>query len=458
MNTVFSQQLRVLVCEQCGAPVKGTIAGGQVQCGYCGALNVLTTRDDTREQQAARHQPRLSEAQRHQLLRQQDGRPLLPPAALSTLLHEGRLTAQNEALAQQQWNQARREVAGGASFGAAERLYFLTMMLYGLWSETRNDDKIRALLETALNYLREPSHRAVLHGMLARNAARLNDMAAADHWLSLCDPYSEDIQTDSAYRLTAAYLATAKRDYARVLQYLGSRIDDVPIADNNDIVCGVLRANALEKTGQLNLAVQQLSFWTDTAGGAVQQVIAANAGLGLCFQSMVRVNQRAQQRANQQAQMEANVVQTTTGFRFGCLFLPLFLGGFAIPIILGGAERFLGAADAENIAPIVIGGYLVCAFLVVAVTLSKGARSRAHLKKVGIRGSATLISLKATGTQVNDQPQMLLRLKVEAPGQPAFIAEHREVISHAQLPQMVPGATMMVLYNPNDRAQLVIEE
>ena len=58
-------------------------------CRYCGAQNQLVARN---EQPILAHQPQpLSEAERLIRLRQQDGRPLLPPPSLQSLVPDGQL-------------------------------------------------------------------------------------------------------------------------------------------------------------------------------------------------------------------------------------------------------------------------------------------------------------------------------------------------------------------------------
>ena len=38
-GTVFSHEMRVLCCANCGAPIRTAIQGGTVQCGYCHTVN-----------------------------------------------------------------------------------------------------------------------------------------------------------------------------------------------------------------------------------------------------------------------------------------------------------------------------------------------------------------------------------------------------------------------------------
>ncbi len=447
-KTVFDQALRVLACEACGAPVQGTIAGGRVRCDYCNAINILPARDDQRDKATHQH-AKISEGERYQRLREQDNKPLMPPASLQGLMSQGQLAANAVPEATKQWTLACDEVTKGASFGASERLFFLAILLYGYLSEQGDELKVRALIETSLQHLDDPTFRAVLHGMLCRNAARLGDHDAAAYWLSLCDPQSDNLQVDSSYRLSAAYLATAKRNFDEVVRLLGSRIDDVPIADNNDFVCGVLRANALEHTGQLDLAVEQLMHWSSKSGTAVQKIVAANASLQLCGKSLKRA-------ITQAAEFEASIIETKSGIKVGNIVLPIILTSTVIPIVAGVGFTAFDPDMMAWLLPVLIVGMTGLIFVSVFRSIGAAARTRAQLEKIGVAATGTILAIEGTGTRINNQPQMKLRMRIETPGQPPFLVEHREVIPTHQLAQLPLGTQLNVRYNPNDRAMLAI--
>jgi DNA-directed RNA polymerase subunit RPC12/RpoP len=288
-KTVFSRELRLLLCPQCGAPVEAAIAGGAVACKYCGAALMLPPRDESHDVAHAAAPPQMGEAERFQRLREQDNRPLLPPPAIQHLCINGHLPPNLFQEARLSFQRAWQEVAAGGSFGAAERLYFLTFALYQHLSAERKDAEVRALLETARDLLPDPRHRQLLHGMLARNAARANDPHAAEEWLKLLTAHSADIHMDTAYRFSRAYVSTRAGDLGTVLRVLGTQIDDVPIADPYDSVVGMLRANAHERTGNWQAAVQQLSqLATTTVNGAsgLAYLAGLNPELALCPESL----------------------------------------------------------------------------------------------------------------------------------------------------------------------------
>jgi hypothetical protein len=230
----------------------------------------------------------MNEAERIERLRAQDGKPLVPPVALQPLISGGSLDPAKIDQALAQWQQARAELDAGGGFAAAERLYFLMMLLYTPLAQRNEEKRVRALLETTLELLVDPRHQAVVRGMLARNAARVGDFDAAEQWLLPCEARSDDIHIDTAYRYSRAYLAARRQQYDEVLQQLGSRVDDVPIADTLDLTAGALRADALEKMGRFSEAKEQLAAVMQTVPDGVagmERVIAVNHVLGLCPQS-----------------------------------------------------------------------------------------------------------------------------------------------------------------------------
>jgi hypothetical protein len=295
-KTVFSREMRLLLCPQCGAPIEGAIEGGALSCRYCGASSPLRPRDESREAAKAAAPPAMSEAERFQRLREQHVPPPVPPPSLAYLCIDGWLPPANVPQGFAEFQSARQELAAGGAFGAAERLFFLAMVLYEHLAFEHKDAEVRALLETARDVLSDPVHRQVIHGMLARNAARAGDPAAAEGWLHLMDPRSTHLHMETAYVLSRAYVSTREGDFASVLRTLGSRVGDVPLAENYDLLCGLLRANALERTGNEPTAVQQLGQVAaahPSGIGWLQRMAAGNSELGLCPQSLAALQGRS---------------------------------------------------------------------------------------------------------------------------------------------------------------------
>ena len=79
-KTIFSFDLRVLMCDKCGAAIDGTIVGGTAVCRFCNTTNHVVKRAERHA--AAPPGPRMSEAGRLDLLRGQDGRAAQVPPDL----------------------------------------------------------------------------------------------------------------------------------------------------------------------------------------------------------------------------------------------------------------------------------------------------------------------------------------------------------------------------------------
>src|SRR5688500_13522022 len=85
MQPVYSFRVRTLACEACGAPNDVPEAGGTGQCGSCRGPIAVHARPQT----AVPRSPPMNEQERLGRLRQQDGRPLLAPPGLESVLGQG---------------------------------------------------------------------------------------------------------------------------------------------------------------------------------------------------------------------------------------------------------------------------------------------------------------------------------------------------------------------------------
>ncbi len=244
-----------------------------------------------RSQVADTHQTQ-TEAARLEKLREQDGRPLLPPKALRPLLSGSTIRPGQEQAAHQMFQKCVTDLRSAPNEESERCLYFLSLVFsnyYGIKQEFR---RMRALLESALEASRSPRHQQVILAMLSRTAARLGEMQAADAWLALCDPKSEDLVADSAYRLARALLATKRENYHDVLETLG-RAEEVPTSDENDAACAVLRANALERLEGVDAGARELARQASRSLNSWLIMLRnrdsnRDAGIELCPQSFPR--------------------------------------------------------------------------------------------------------------------------------------------------------------------------
>ncbi|AUX19792.1 uncharacterized protein SOCEGT47_002450 [Sorangium cellulosum] len=388
MDTTYSHTIRALLCPHCGAPLSAPTAGARISCRYCRVELAIGARDE-RPLQHAPSAP-LPEPERLARLRAQVGRPLAPPPLVAELLHEGTLAPWKHQEAAALWQSTRAELASGPRPEAAERLFFLTLLLF---SAERDPARKRALLETALDLLTLPRHRQALRCMLARNAVLAGDLVAARAWLAPCDARSDDLASDTEHRFALAYVATAERRWDAVLAAIGARPHDVPLAASAATVCAVLRANAHERQGAVATAAEQLSAELRAgleAPRRIEAILEANRALDLCPQSLSRA------RAAATAATRADPAQTTL-FVLGAVFLTL-----GLPLLAAGAAMLVllatGGADRITAEPIVLpmGGILT---ILGGAHLRRALLTR-RLRLHGIEAQAEILRVEMTRAQI----------------------------------------------------------
>lgn len=458
MDTAFSFQLRILLCTHCGAPLEASPAGGQIPCRYCRAVNQLSVRDD--RPALAPSQAPISEQERINRLRAQDGKPLLPPPSLQALVPNGQLPAWKVQEALAVWQATRQELRVTANFEAAERLLFLTMVLSQHFMEQTDRLRQRAMLESALEAFTLPRHRQVMRGYLCRSACRLGDLQAAEQWLAPCDRQSDDLETDSEYRYSRAFIDTAKGDWNAVLRTLGGRFEDVPIQDAMDAVCSVLRANAWERLGHMQAAVGLLQQAMVTQGASgrqtISKVIAINAGMRLCEQSYPAAEGQHAIVAGKIAAASVSGGIHKPFFVIGilcfaasvvCIFLMLTDLIFDVP---SGAAFGCGIA-LTTLLPmgLIFGG--------IGYTLGKAAARAERLRVHGIMGTGQVLGAQPTGMSINNVPQMAIRLQILLQGRPPYEATTKMLMSAGFAHALTPGASVTVRVDPDQLSDVLIE-
>lgn len=100
----------------------------------------------------------------------------------------------------------------------------------------------------------------------------------------------------------------------------------------------------------------------------------------------------------------------------------------------------------------------VAVLLMVLYTfMTRRADRVARLRATGIPGTAQILELTQTGTYVNNQPMVKLRLRVEAPGVATFEDERREIVPLVSLGMLSSGGTLPVYIEPADHSRYVID-
>lgn len=480
MSRIFSHETRVLACSSCGAPLEAMARGGTMQCRYCGATNMLAPRAEQAAQPPARTEP-LDEGERIRRLRAQDGSTARVPTSVKGLLaDDGTIPEWKVREAISVWQSARVEVGDVGGYEAAELLLFLTTLLGAHYRDHGEPLRQRAMLESALEVFGLPRHVQIVRGHLARSAASAGDLDAAERWLAPCDPRSDDLQTDSAYRFSRALIDTARGDGAAVHAVLGSADGEVPLMSELEGMATLLRAHACDTQGREDQAVAVLRAALERAQGpALAQARIELADWKLCERSFPKA-----QRAHRQATAaEASPSGLTGVFLLGLAALLGVIGGGLVlggvvclgislisvvaPAVTGGGEAawFAGGTIAFSMAVTgvsLIGpgaGLLVTAAIPgwIGRRLRAVSRKEALLLTKGIDGQAEVVSVEPTNVTVDGVPRYHIALRVAQQGKPPVDATVGATLTAAQARRVQPGSTVPVLVDPDDPRHLRLE-
>ena len=83
-------------------------------------------------------------------------------------------------------------------------------------------------------------------------------------------------------------------------------------------------------------------------------------------------------------------------------------------------------------------------------------RKARRLIQYGILGTAEIISMKETGTTMNNAPQVEFSLKVSVPGREPYTAVMKDYISLVDLAALQQGSTVDVRVDPDDPGSMMI--
>lgn len=314
------------------------------------------------------------------------------------------------------WSATRKHLAAQPTdFVAAERLAWLTHALCNTMAARRivppSGDPVaerttRALLEGALEVLVLPRHRQALRGHLARGATRFGDLVSAEQWLAGCDPYSEDLQSDSPYRISRALLETARGRFQEVLALVGRTSEEVPIDDTLDLLASVLRANAWERLGRLDLAIQGLErvMLGSSRSRAVEAAIAAlPASWQLCARSLVAARSRAKAAIVSHAGEEGGGKIVGWLVLISCCSAPLIV----LAVALGHPGPFEWASLSVLLFP-AIGGSM-------GWVMIRSSNRATFIATHGQPLQGTIVAMEPTGGRINGVPLIRVVVMVQVP-------------------------------------------
>ena len=470
METIFRYDARILMCQNCGAPMEVSTAGGVGQCAYCSAQYQLVSRREEQVEPAAAAR-QLDEGQRLIMLRQQDGTPMVPPQGVQSLLQNGELPEWKIQEAIAIWQNTRRQLESTNDFQAAESLLFLTILLSNHFANKQERLQQRAMFESALEVFTLPRHRQMMRGALARFAALEGDLEAAGRWLAPCNPRSEDLQSDTTYRISRATIDTARGDFNAVIQTLGNDLQQVPIMDAMEAIAVILRANAWERLGQLQVATQQLSQYMGAGGasgrGALTRVLEAFS------QSSWQMAPGAYQAASATYTRAAgNAAAAGAGGMVGKIFYWVGLFNLVVGILLAiGSIAFVVLALTAfpalvgGIPGVALGGGIAAftmiiigvVFFLVGRAFVKGAAKAKRIRTSGVPARGQIVSVQPTGVRVNKVPQVSITVSVQLPGRPPYEARAKMLLQPMAMAQLTPGRAVPLRVDPQNPQEILIE-
>ena len=94
--------------------------------------------------------------------------------------------------------------------------------------------------------------------------------------------------------------------------------------------------------------------------------------------------------------------------------------------------------------------------LATANQVSADAQLAEHLALNGLVGSATITSVRDTGTTINEHPLVELGLQVSLDGRPPYPVTHTQLVNRLAVGGFTPGATVPVRVDPADPTSLLV--
>ncbi len=249
----YDPNIRATPCEACGATLLLGDSTSTVTCDACGkeqripkvSALVLEKGAPTDETKRLAH-----------LRTQVDHQWLLP----SSVARFGNVLASEVPEARTVWVELRDRLRQEYDEENALALLCLASEIHAALPRQTEDEQLarRAIAEASAEVLQGSSFRHKMLTNLVVGATRSGAMDDARHWLGRFDPRSDELDADSTYRLSAALVATSERKFERVLELLGDAHDAVPLHQSSRGFSAVVQANALEKLGEHQKAVDVL--------------------------------------------------------------------------------------------------------------------------------------------------------------------------------------------------------
>lgn len=276
MKTVYTYRLKSIECPSCGGPVVTDPSSSRTQCGFCNAsLDLRPRRKETDEHTDIDEAARMAGLWA-QMLKPDPESPLLyrVPSGLESfaaMIDESQARKAGLSAVREAWEHTRARMLVDSTPDREDtiRLFRLAILLSHFYQAEDDHEHARAVLESALELCSEPGQRNILRCRLARAALDTGDEEAFHAWIADCNPRPIYIEADTEIRIAQALRHLRAGAHYQILDVLGRRAEDVPIALADVTLARLLRAHAYAGLGDAREAKTALReimrFGTDPA-------------------------------------------------------------------------------------------------------------------------------------------------------------------------------------------------
>lgn len=256
---------------------------------------------------------------------------------------------------------------------------------------------------------------------------------------------------DTAYRFARAYLDTVAGQLQRVVAVLGAQPEQVPIDNVHEAACAALRANALERTGQLPAAIAVLDHFNARAGAfqrhLLRRFIAQSGRLCPCEHSAPVAEQRQVERGKRTSEKAAGAPWLALAFAFFAALLAVLIGAPLALCVGLGIGHFAGG----------LCGLIAVPLMTLTIFEWRKARAARRVRATGEPVIARVVHARGTGQETHGVPQLLFRVLAMPSGGVPFYAHSMIHADDSMQQRLAPGAAVVVRLDPNERGSAQIE-
>jgi hypothetical protein len=353
----MGDEVRVLLCTECGAPVNAPAAGGQMSCEYCGASLVIGRPqagpiDLGAGMDELGMSPEQVERARLKSLRMQmehyetDGNPycyIEAPDGLEYISATDELDEDFIPMALSAFRTAvQRCQTSGGRMPDQRKVYWLARKLKNSWTRRNEAVRARAVIETAHGVVSDPGYRQLLTCTLADLSRHGEDVSGSLRWLEQCDPRPPQLDLDTEYRTSLAMTHLVRGAYQEALDLVGERYGQVPYEPSSIAVVNSIRVSALEGLGRQEEAEQAFEpFIDELPGGFLENMYEGSQPWAPAARALARYRTRKAMRDAVPSDLdlddgiadsapEVHVPDKVGEWIFGIIAVPLFIGGLAL--------------------------------------------------------------------------------------------------------------------------------